>query len=83
MYILLNVWLHYEQIIADNHLAAMAIGEIALEDTYNPLIDDEVAETFKIDKNYKLIGQLVFGNPTGETGEKNRPEPASRVTILE
>ena len=33
MYILLNVWLHYEQVIADNHLAAMAIGEIALEDT--------------------------------------------------
>ena len=36
MYILLNVWLHYEQIIADNHLAAMAIGEIALEDTIKP-----------------------------------------------
>ena len=34
MYILLNVWLHYEQVIADNHLAAMAIGEIALKDTF-------------------------------------------------
>lgn len=50
---------------------------------YNPLIDDEVAETFNIDRNYKLIGQLVFGNPTAETGEKNRSETASRVTILE
>ena len=38
MYILLNVWLHYEQIIADNHLAAMAIGEIALEDTLRLVI---------------------------------------------
>lgn len=50
---------------------------------YNPLIDDEVAETFKIDKNYKLIGQLVFGNPTVETGAKNHSAPDSRVTIIE
>lgn len=50
---------------------------------YNPLIDDEVAETFNIDKNYKLIGQLVFGNPTVETGAKNHSAPDSRVTIIE
>ena len=50
---------------------------------YNPLVDDEVAETFKIDKNFKLIGQLVFGSPTTATGERNRNELASRVTIIE
>ena len=50
---------------------------------YNPLIDDEVAEAFNIDKNYKLIGQLVFGNPEKVSGERNRSELASRVTIIE
>lgn len=50
---------------------------------YNPLVDDEVADAFKIDKNFKLIGQLVFGNSKKETGERNRSELASRVTILE
>jgi len=49
---------------------------------YNPLIDDEVAEAFNIDKNYKLIGQLVFGNPEKVSGERNRSELASRVTII-
>lgn len=53
MYILLNVWLHYEQIIADNHLAAMAIGEIALEDTFLARIlvnPSKIGEIEKIDQ---------------------------------
>lgn len=50
---------------------------------YNPLIDDEVAETFEIDKNYKFIGQLVFGNPTVETAAKNHSALDSRVTVIE
>jgi len=50
---------------------------------YNPLVDDEVAETFNIDKNYKLIGQLVFGNSEKVSGERKRSELASRVTVLE
>ena len=50
---------------------------------YNPLIDDEVAETFGVDKNFKLIGQLVFGNPTSEASEKGSGNLESRITILQ
>lgn len=49
---------------------------------YNPLIDDEVAETFGISKDYKLIGQLVFGNPVSEVGEKMNLPLSERMKII-
>lgn len=49
---------------------------------YNPLIDDEVAETFDIEKDYKLIGQLVFGNPVGELSEKSGIPLSERVKFV-
>ena len=37
---------------------------------YHPVIDDEVAETFDIPKNWKLRAQLVFGSIEAPAGEK-------------
>jgi predicted oxidoreductase (fatty acid repression mutant protein) len=37
---------------------------------YNPLIDNEVAKTWDINPEWKLIAQMPFGNPTGEPDEK-------------
>lgn len=49
---------------------------------YNPLIDEDVAETFGINKDYKLLGQLVFGNPVSEPGEKKTLPVSERVTVI-
>ena len=49
---------------------------------YNPLIDDEVAATFGVEKDYKLIGQLVFGNPVGELSEKAAIPVSERVKFV-
>ncbi|TCB70030.1 nitroreductase family protein [Acinetobacter sp. ANC 4216] len=37
---------------------------------YNPVIDDEVAATFDIPKNWKLRAELVFGSIEAPAGEK-------------
>lgn len=37
---------------------------------YQPLIDEEVAKTWDINSDWKLIAQMPFGNPTGEAGKK-------------
>ncbi|WP_280671870.1 MULTISPECIES: nitroreductase family protein [unclassified Dysgonomonas] len=37
---------------------------------YNPLIDAEVAQTWGINPNWKLIAQMPFGKPTQAPGEK-------------
>ncbi|KAH7416744.1 Nitroreductase-like protein [Cadophora sp. MPI-SDFR-AT-0126] len=37
---------------------------------YNPLIDQKVADTWGIDKDWVLNAQLVFGTPAGAAGEK-------------
>ena len=37
---------------------------------YHPVIDNEVAETFDIPKNWKLRAQLVFGSIEAPAGEK-------------
>ncbi len=49
---------------------------------YNPLIDNEVAEAFGVNKDYKLLGQLVFGNPVSEAGEKTSLPLSERVTMI-
>jgi uncharacterized protein len=37
---------------------------------YNPLIDQQVANTWGIPQDWSLKAQLVFGKPTGQPGEK-------------
>lgn len=37
---------------------------------YNPLVDEKVAETWKLPSNWKLNAQLVFGGRVAEAGEK-------------
>lgn len=37
---------------------------------YNPLVDDKVAETWKVPATWKLNAQLVFGGRAGEAGPK-------------
>ena len=37
---------------------------------YHPVIDEEVAETFDIPKNWRLRAQLVFGSIEAPAGEK-------------
>jgi predicted oxidoreductase (fatty acid repression mutant protein) len=49
---------------------------------YNPLIDDEVRKTWKIDPNWKLIAQMPFGVPTAKPGEKQFQPLENRVKIF-
>lgn len=50
---------------------------------YNPIIDEEVAKTWNIDSNWKLISQMPFGNPTAAAGEKAFEPLDKRVKIFE
>ena len=45
---------------------------------YNPIIDEEVAQTFEIPVNWKLRGQLVFGSIEAPAGEKTFMDDAER-----
>lgn len=50
---------------------------------YNPLIDDEVKRTWKLDSNWKLIAQMPFGNPTAKPGKKEYKPLEGRVKFFE
>ncbi|WP_180130952.1 nitroreductase family protein [Acinetobacter sp. YH12072] len=45
---------------------------------YNPIIDEEVAQTFSIPSNWKLRAQLVFGSIEAPPGEKTFVDDAER-----
>lgn len=49
---------------------------------YNPLIDEEVLDTWKLPKNWKLISQMPFGIPAAQPGEKDFKDPNERVIIF-
>lgn len=49
---------------------------------YQPLIDEEVAKTWNIDPEWKLIAQMPFGNPTGEAGEKQFSPIEDRLKVF-
>lgn len=49
---------------------------------YNPLIDEEVANTWNLDPNWKLIAQMPFGTPTQESGEKEFSPLEQRVLVF-
>lgn len=38
---------------------------------YNPLIDEEVINTWNLNPKWALVAQMPFGTPTQEPGEKN------------
>lgn len=44
---------------------------------YNPIIDDEVARTFDVPVSWKLVSQMVVGNPISE------PDPISKKPVSE
>ncbi|WP_165025794.1 nitroreductase family protein [Dysgonomonas sp. ZJ279] len=49
---------------------------------YNPLIDEEVAKTWKLSPKWRLIAQMPFGVPAGEPGEKEFSPLDKRVLVF-
>lgn len=49
---------------------------------YNPLIDDAVKSNWKLPQNWKLIGQMPFGKPTGQPGDKGFTPIEDRMLIF-
>ncbi|TAH75026.1 MAG: nitroreductase family protein [Anaerolineaceae bacterium] len=49
---------------------------------YNPLIDDEVKETWDLPKKWKLLAQMPFGTPTNEPGDKEFSPVESRFKVF-
>ncbi|KAF5018729.1 hypothetical protein F66182_9288 [Fusarium sp. NRRL 66182] len=49
---------------------------------YNPLIDEKVAETWKIPSTWTLNAQLVFGGKTAEAGPKEFQPLEERVKVF-
>ncbi len=48
---------------------------------YNPIIDDQVSEAFNISKDFKLITQMVLGNPVTQPKEKQLGELSHRLQV--
>ncbi|MCL2526728.1 MAG: nitroreductase family protein [Coriobacteriia bacterium] len=48
---------------------------------YNPLIDEQVARTWSIPASWKLLGQMVFGNPTTAPEDKASADIKDRVIL--
>ena len=74
------VWSEHSSAIAQfatwTALAEKNIG--ASLQHYNPIIDEEVAQTFSIPSNWKLRAQLVFGSIEAPPGEKTFMDDAER-----
>lgn len=49
---------------------------------YNPLIDEDVIKTWKLDNNWKLIAQMPFGNPLQPAGPKEFKPLKDRVKVF-
>lgn len=49
---------------------------------YNPLIDQEVRERWKLPAEWKLIAQMPFGLPTGEPQEKSFEPLEDRIRVF-
>lgn len=49
---------------------------------YNPLIDEEVAKTWKLPAKWKLIAQMPFGNPLQQAAGKDFKPLDERVRIF-
>lgn len=49
---------------------------------YSELVEKEVAKEWNIPETWKMIGQMPFGKPTSEPGEKNFAPLNERVRVL-
>ncbi|MFU0833815.1 MAG: Nitroreductase domain-containing protein [Oscillospiraceae bacterium] len=49
---------------------------------YNPLIDETVRENWNAPKSWKLLGQMPFGNVTGEAGPKDFQPVDERMKVF-
>lgn len=49
---------------------------------YNPLIDEQVYKEYGIDRQWKLIAQMPFGNPVEKPGDKQFIPVEKRVKIF-
>lgn len=67
------------QISIWNALTELGLG--ANLQHYNPVIDQKVKEMFDVDQNYVLLGQMVYGNITGPTYEKDKEDIKQRVKL--
>lgn len=74
------VWSEHSSAIAQfatwTALAEINIG--ASLQHYNPIVDEEVAQTFDIPANWKLRAQLVFGSIEAPAGEKSFMDDSKR-----
>lgn len=62
-----------------------ALSEAGLGATlqhYNPLIDEAVSEEWGIPSNWKLIGQMPFGKPVAEPGDKAFEPIENRMKVF-
>jgi hypothetical protein len=74
------VWAEHSTAIAQ-FAAWTALSEAGIGASlqhYNPIVDDEVAETFEIPADWKLRAQLVFGSIEAPAGEKAFIDDAAR-----
>lgn len=49
---------------------------------YNELIEEQVRDLFNVEKGWKLISQMVFGNPVTQPEPKTYLDENQRVTVL-
>ncbi len=49
---------------------------------YNPLIDDEVRRTWNLPADWSLIGEMPFGLPAGEPGDKEFQPLQERIKVF-
>ncbi|MEC2531231.1 nitroreductase family protein [Bacillus cereus] len=77
------IWSHQasgmHQLVVWTGLEAEGLG--ASLQHYNPLIDDEVKQEWKVPANWKLIAQMPFGKPVVHAGEKEFQPLEDRVKI--
>ena len=59
-----------------------SLGSGANLQHYNPLIDQKVAETWGISKDWELSAQLVFGTPVAQPGEKTFIDIKERLKVF-
>lgn len=61
-------------------LASIDIG--ASLQHYSPIIDDKVAETWDVDKDWELVAQLVFGAIEQQAGDKTFEPMEERLKVF-
>lgn len=49
---------------------------------YNPLIDEKVKDTWKINPQWKLIAEMPFGTPISDAGEKSFSPLKDRMQVF-